>query len=100
MWNYKTFQKWLDFYEVKTSLYKDLDVLGWVHSHPNIGVFLSKQDETVNMFFNNIAVVYDPIIKEIGFYDLSIKPREHSKIYLSDNKLTCSFKNYTLHEEE
>ncbi len=43
-----------------------LSVVGWTHTHPKWGVFLSDHDDGVNEHFNSphqIAVVYDPTIK-------------------------------------
>ena len=51
-----------------------LRVVGWWHSHPNFGVFLSATDlKTQEYFFPEayqVAVVVDPIRDELGFYTL------------------------------
>lgn len=42
-------------------------MVGWVHSHPGLGVFLSSQDDLVNRTFLEdrvMAVVYDPSIED------------------------------------
>ncbi|MDJ1169828.1 Mov34/MPN/PAD-1 family protein [Roseofilum sp. BLCC_M154] len=52
--------------------YPQTQIVGWYHSHPNFGVFLSGVDlKTQEDCFNqpwHIAVVYDPIRDEIGFF--------------------------------
>ncbi len=50
----------------------DLSVVGWYHTHPGLGVFLSGTDKrTQRRYFSNpwqIAVVVDPIRRKIGFF--------------------------------
>ena len=44
-----------------------LEVVGWAHTHPKWGVFLSTHDDGVNEHFDqphHVAVVYDPSIKD------------------------------------
>ena len=47
-------------------------IVGWYHSHPNFGVFLSATDlKTQRSCYKHnwqIAIVYDPIRDEIGFF--------------------------------
>ena len=47
----------------------NLDMIGWYHTHPGWGVFLSNLDEGVNEYFaekGQIAAVFDPIKNEFG----------------------------------
>jgi Predicted metal-dependent protease of the PAD1/JAB1 superfamily len=50
-------------------------IVGWYHSHPGYGVFLSAIDIKSHMtFFNHplhVALVVDPIKKRYGFFKLS-----------------------------
>jgi proteasome lid subunit RPN8/RPN11 len=50
----------------------DLHVIGWYHTHPGLGVFLSGTDmRTQQLHFSqpwHLAVVLDPIRKKIGFF--------------------------------
>lgn len=52
--------------------YSDKIVLGWYHSHPGLGVFMSGTDRATQkaFFYNpwNIAVVVDPVIKRTGWF--------------------------------
>ena len=59
------------------ALYADLketggEVIGWFHSHPNFGVFLSEHDQFIqqNFFKNdgNITIVVDPIRGRRGWF--------------------------------
>ena len=47
-------------------------ILGWIHTHPNFGIFLSEYDKFIHTNFfseeNQIAYVVDPIQKIEGFY--------------------------------
>jgi proteasome lid subunit RPN8/RPN11 len=49
-----------------------LQVVGWYHTHPNYGIFLSEDDKVVvRSSFNarwHIALVYDPIRDEVGYF--------------------------------
>jgi len=49
-----------------------LRIVGWYHTHPRLGVFLSGTDlRTQRLYFSapwQIAVVIDPISREIGYF--------------------------------
>jgi|GEM_PF-3901129 len=50
----------------------DLRVVGWYHTHPNYGIFLSQDDRlVVQSLFNaswHIAMVYDPMRNQLGCF--------------------------------
>jgi proteasome lid subunit RPN8/RPN11 len=52
--------------------FPDQIVIGWYHSHPRLGVFMSSTDQaTQKAFFNhpwNLAVVVDPIAQKAGWF--------------------------------
>lgn len=52
--------------------YPDKKIVGWIHTHPDFGIFLSEYDKFIqNNFFKEpyqIAYVVDPIQKIEGFY--------------------------------
>jgi proteasome lid subunit RPN8/RPN11 len=52
--------------------YPDEKILGWIHTHPDYGIFLSEYDKFIQQnFFREeyqIAYVVDPIQKMEGFY--------------------------------
>ena len=67
-----TADTWVDIFKAR-SAYPERRSLGWYHSHPGIGVFLSGTDEfTHQSFFGNqpwyVAVVVDPISGELGAF--------------------------------
>jgi proteasome lid subunit RPN8/RPN11 len=63
---------WTAILKEQKERYPQTQIVGWYHSHPNFGVFLSGVDlDTQGVYFNqpwHIAVVYDPIRDEIGFF--------------------------------
>lgn len=52
--------------------FADCVILGWYHTHPNLGVFLSGTDRrTHSLYFSQpwqIAVVIDPVKDHVGFF--------------------------------
>jgi len=48
------------------------NIVGWYHSHPNIGVFMSGTDmRTQQAFFRHpwcLSIVYDPVRRQIGYF--------------------------------
>ena len=52
--------------------YEGMKIVGWIHTHPNFGIFLSEYDKFIQTNFfsdeNQIAFVVDPIQKTEGFY--------------------------------
>lgn len=50
----------------------DANILGWYHSHPGMGIFLSATDlRTQQLYFGapwQIAVVLDPVSRELGVF--------------------------------
>jgi len=67
-----THQTWEYFHSEVNKKYKGMKIVGWIHTHPNFGVFLSENDKFIqNNFFNDVnhvAYVVDPIQNEEGFY--------------------------------
>ncbi|MGH9521786.1 MAG: Mov34/MPN/PAD-1 family protein [Terriglobales bacterium] len=63
---------WQHIYEVKDKKYPDARIVGWYHSHPGFGVFLSDHDLFIHKnFFSSpqqIAWVYDPHTDEEGCF--------------------------------
>ncbi|MGE0761542.1 MAG: hypothetical protein AB7O38_31300 [Pirellulaceae bacterium] len=52
--------------------FPDLQLVGWHHTHPGLGVFLSGYDRFVHQhFFSSpwqVALVVDPVRQEFGFF--------------------------------
>lgn len=63
---------WEEIYRVKDELYPDERIVGWYHSHPGFGVFLSEHDMFIQQnFFSSpgqVAWVYDPHTDEEGCF--------------------------------
>jgi proteasome lid subunit RPN8/RPN11 len=63
---------WEHIYKIKDQQYPDEKIVGWYHSHPGFGVFLSEHDLFIQEnFFSSpqqIAWVYDPQTDEEGCF--------------------------------
>jgi len=71
---YVTFTQdtWEHIYKIKDKEYPDARIVGWYHSHPGFGVFLSDHDTFIHKnFFSaplQVAWVYDPHSDEEGCF--------------------------------
>src|SRR5215468_10475090 len=71
---YVTFTQdtWEHIYKIKDKEYPDARIVGWYHSHPGFGVFLSDHDTFIHKnFFSSpqqVAWVYDPHSDEEGCF--------------------------------
>jgi proteasome lid subunit RPN8/RPN11 len=67
-----THETWEQINQEKDQNYSDLRIVGWYHTHPGFGIFLSDYDEFIQAnFFNlpwNIAFVLDPLSGESGAF--------------------------------
>jgi proteasome lid subunit RPN8/RPN11 len=67
-----THETWDYVYKEQTERYADKKIVGWQHTHPSYGIFLSGYDLFIHEnFFNSpfqIAYVVDPINKRRGFF--------------------------------
>src|SRR6202789_2638627 len=63
---------WETIYRVKDESYPDQRIIGWYHSHPGFGVFLSEHDMFIQRNFfsspDQVAWVYDPHTDEEGCF--------------------------------
>ncbi len=63
---------WEHIYKIKDKEYPDARIVGWYHSHPGFGVFLSEHDLFIQEnFFSDpqqVAWVYDPHTDEEGCF--------------------------------
>jgi proteasome lid subunit RPN8/RPN11 len=63
---------WQAIFSTQKQDFPGTTIVGWYHSHPGHGIFLSGTDlNTQRLSFKQIwqiAVVYDPLRKEIGFF--------------------------------
>ena len=63
---------WETIYKVKDESYPNQRIVGWYHSHPGFGVFLSEHDAFIHRNFfsspDQVAWVYDPHTDEEGCF--------------------------------
>ena len=67
-----THETWEYVHKKHDSLYSDKKIIGWQHTHPNYGIFLSNYDTFIQEnFFNmpfQVAYVIDPVQNIRGFF--------------------------------
>ncbi len=67
-----THDSWEEITRERDRLYPDLDIVGWYHTHPDFGIFLSSHDLFIHRnFFDQplqVAYVVDPIRQTRGFF--------------------------------
>lgn len=67
-----TSETWSHFHDVIEAQYPDKQIIGWYHTHPGFGIFLSGMDLFIQEnFFNQewqVAAVHDPHSREEGFF--------------------------------
>jgi proteasome lid subunit RPN8/RPN11 len=90
---YVTFTQdtWEHIYKIKDKEYPDERIVGWYHSHPGFGVFLSDHDTFIHKnFFSSalqVAWVYDPHSDEEGCFGWSGERLARvSEIHVKDDK--------------
>lgn len=67
-----THDSWEEITRERDRLHPDLDIVGWYHTHPDFGIFLSHHDLFIHQnFFSQplqVAYVVDPIQRTRGFF--------------------------------
>ncbi len=67
-----THDSWEEITRERDRLHPDLDIVGWYHTHPDFGIFLSGHDLFIhrNFFAQPLQVAYvvDPIRQDRGFF--------------------------------
>lgn len=67
-----THATWEHIHKEMDTTHKGKKVVGWYHTHPGFGVFLSDRDQFIHKSFFNlpfqVALVYDPKSKEHGVF--------------------------------
>ena len=67
-----THETWEYFHSEIDRKFKDKKIVGWIHTHPNFGIFLSENDRFIQQNFftdsNQVAYVVDPIQHDEGFF--------------------------------
>jgi proteasome lid subunit RPN8/RPN11 len=82
---------WQHIYQIKDRDYPDHRIVGWYHSHPGFGVFLSDHDTFIHRnFFSSalqVAWVYDPHSDEEGCFGwVGDRIERISEIAVADRK--------------
>jgi len=90
-----THETWGHVQKIMADEHPGLKVVGWYHSHPGYGVFLSTQDEFIHgQFFNQpwqVAFVVDPLSEEDGFFVWKQgKPERLSRYWVGGEKRASS----------
>jgi proteasome lid subunit RPN8/RPN11 len=67
-----THDSWEEISRERDRLFPDLDIVGWYHTHPSFGIFLSHHDLFIHQHFFaqplQVAYVVDPIQQSRGFF--------------------------------
>ena len=67
-----TADAWSKLHQDRTAHYSNLDIIGWFHTHPDLGVFYSSDDVVVHSAaFTlpwHIGLVVDPVREEASFF--------------------------------
>jgi proteasome lid subunit RPN8/RPN11 len=82
---------WEHIYKIKDSKYPDDRIVGWYHSHPGFGVFLSDHDTFIHENFfsapHQVAWVVDPQTDEEGCFGwVDGRIRRLSNVQISDRQ--------------
>jgi proteasome lid subunit RPN8/RPN11 len=87
-----TQETWEHVYQIKDQEFPDSRIIGWYHSHPGFGVFLSDHDTFIHKNFfssaDQVAWVYDPHSDEEGCFAWASDDRIErvSTIRMSDKR--------------
>jgi proteasome lid subunit RPN8/RPN11 len=67
-----THATWNHIHQQMDTTFAGKRILGWYHTHPNFGIFLSERDQFIQQSFFNlpfqIALVYDPVRRTHGVF--------------------------------
>lgn len=88
-----THESWSGIHEDRAQMFPTLDIVGWFHTHPDLGVFYSADDEVVHSaaFVQpwHVGLVVDPVRSHASYFG-----------WVADNKLKPLAGYYELHEGE
>lgn len=67
-----THATWNHIHQQMDTIHAGKRIIGWYHTHPNFGIFLSERDRFIQQSFFDlafqIALVYDPVRREHGIF--------------------------------
>ena len=80
-----TADAWAQITADRERLYPDLQIIGWFHTHPDLGVFYSSDDIVVHSVAFampwHVGVVLDPIRRECGLFGwVPVRQADHADI--------------------
>lgn len=86
-----THQSWSQINAEMDTKYADKRIIGWYHSHPNFGIFLSDRDMFIQEHFfsgaGQIAYVVDPVRKQEGVFEWRGGKAELMQRYWAGNQI-------------
>ncbi|MEQ9379799.1 MAG: Mov34/MPN/PAD-1 family protein [Pirellulales bacterium] len=90
-----THESWAQINQEMDSKYTDRRIIGWYHSHPDFGIFLSDRDCFIQEHFfsgaGQVAYVVDPVRKLEGLFEWRDgKPEPVSHYWIGDRIVTVS----------
>lgn len=88
-----THDTWSYIHDEMDSNHDDQRIVGWYHTHPGFGVFLSEQDTFIHRSFFDmpfqVALVYDPISREHGAFSWQADvPTRLGRYWVGDTEQT------------
>src|ERR1044071_8501380 len=88
-----THETWNHIHEQMDKTHSGKRILGWYHTHPNFGIFLSEQDQFIQQSFFNlafqVALVYDPVRRVHGVFSWrDDKPWRVRQYWIGDRQHT------------
>jgi proteasome lid subunit RPN8/RPN11 len=67
-----THEAWADIHRRIDAEHADKHIVGWYHTHPNLGIFLSEDDLFIHQHFFSqpwqVALVVDPLASQLAFF--------------------------------
>ena len=90
-----TGETWDYIHEHREKLYKDYTIVGWYHTHPGFGIFLSGMDKFIqDNFFNapfQVALVVDPRANKTGLFAwIEGKTKALKKCWVGDKEISLT----------
>lgn len=88
-----THETWTHIHEQMDDRYQNLKIVGWYHTHPDFGIFLSDRDCFINQHFfaepGQIAYVVDPVKKTEGIFIWQDGKPSLSELYWAGNRIVA-----------
>jgi proteasome lid subunit RPN8/RPN11 len=86
-----TYEAWQRLLEYQQKNFPELRLVGWYHSHPGFGVFLSPMDRFIHDHFFaalwQVAVVLEPVQRKVGLFARAKSGALLSEVFAWDSPL-------------